>query len=109
MDNIWLWLFYALPWWLQVAVLAILIGIGFAFAVAIFGYERVKGWIVPALVAIAALGALGKAKQQGYNDRRDVQKAEQDKQLDKFKQVQQQVDEKPISQVDKENEKWLRD
>ncbi len=108
MEGFARWLFYALPWWLQVTLVAIPVLIAFYYAVRVFGFERVKGWIAPALALLAALGLLSRAKQQGYNDRRDIQKKAQDDALDDFNKIEKKVDEKPIEQVDRENQPWIK-
>lgn len=103
------WLFYLTPWWVQLIILALPILVLFGVAIRVFGYERVKAFILPAVAILAALGLLGRAKQQGYADRKDIQKKAQDDALNDFQQVQKKVDEKPIQQIDKDNQPWLRD
>lgn len=103
------WLFYLTPWWVQMCILALPVLIVFYVAIRVFGYERVKGFILPALAILGAIGLLGRAKQQGYADRKDVQKKAQDNALKDFNDIEKNVDAKPIDQVDKDNAKWLRD
>lgn len=109
MSEIGKWIFYSIPWPAQVALIALPCLIILVALINVLGFERVKGWIVPVIGLLAAIGLLSSARQQGYNDRRDIQKKKQDEALDDFRKVEQQVDAKPISEVDKENGKWLRD
>lgn len=107
-SDILKWIFYAIPWQAQLALLAIPVLAAFYLAIRVFGYERVKAFILPAVAILAALGLLGRAKQQGYADRKDIQKKAQDNALNDFNQTKQQVDEKPISQVDRDNQPWIK-
>ncbi|MEO9231549.1 MAG: hypothetical protein ABI216_21725 [Devosia sp.] len=107
-DAIGHFLFYSMPWWLQLVLLAIPVLAAFYLAVKVFGWDRVKGWIAPVVAILAAFGMISRARQQGYADRRTEQINAQDKATDDFWKEKQKVDEKPISQVDKENEKWLK-
>lgn len=68
---IWDFILNRIPWWVQVILMLIPVGIGFWFAVLIFGWERVRRFILPALAIIGALGMLGRARQQGYRDREE--------------------------------------
>lgn len=101
-------LWYSIPWWLQITILAIPVLVAIYFAVRIFGFDRVKGWIVPALAILTALGFVTRARQQGYQDRKDIQEKAQEKELDDYKKTEQTIDDKPIDQVDKENDPWLK-
>jgi uncharacterized membrane protein len=102
------WVFYALPWWLQLTLLAIPVLVAFYFAVRIFGFDRVKGFIAPALAILAALGLLSRARQQGYQDRKDIQEKAQDDALKDFDQTKKAVDDETIQQVDKDNQPWIK-
>lgn len=68
--DLWGFLIYQIPWWLQIILLAVPVAALFWFAVGIFGWNRVKGWIIPALALIGAAGALSRAQQSGYADRK---------------------------------------
>lgn len=68
--NLWDFLIYQIPFWLQMLLLAVPVAALFWFAVGIFGWNRVKGWIIPALALIGAAGALSRAQQKGYADRK---------------------------------------
>ena len=103
------WLFYLTPWWVQLCILALPVLVVFYVAIRVFGYQRVKGFILPALAILGAIGLLGRAKQQGYADRKDVQKKAQDNALKDFNHIEKNVDAQPIAPVANDNAKWLRD
>ena len=75
-------LVYKLWWPLQVGGLAFMLAVLFLLAVRIFGWERVRPWVLklwlPLAILLAAFGLTRKAQQQGYTDRR----AEEEKALD---------------------------
>lgn len=109
MSGFFYWLFYSLPWYLQAAiVLALYAGLLYV-AKMIFGWERVRPFALPLLLLPLGIAYAVKLQQSGYADR----KAEEDKAVDlaveDFKDHRQEVDKKPIDQIDKENEKWLKD
>lgn len=106
MNWLWSFLIYGLPWWVQLAIVAVPVLLGFYVAVRVFGWDRVKMWIAPALVLLAALGLASKNRQQGYTDRR----AEEEKALDHAEDL---VDEKRTdiandsdAQSNKRFERW---
>lgn len=102
----WDFLFYHLPLWLQLSILAIPVAIGFWFAIQIFGWEKVRGWIAPALAVLAAFGLLSRSQQKGYADR----KAQEDQALQKAEKTvdekRQEINKLPDSEVDKRLGKW---
>lgn len=106
---IWDFIFYHIPFWLQVTLLAIPVAVAFWFAIQIFGWEKVRGWIAPALAVLAALGLLSRARQQGYGDRQ-VQEKQADTQVttefDKIHKVDEGLSDK---ELDKKNAPWLKD
>lgn len=102
------WLIYGIPWWAQVAILAVPVILAFYVAVRVFGWDRVKLWIAPALVILAAFGFAQKNKQQGYLDRR----AEEEKALDHAEEIveheQTEVKRLPDVELDQKVDKWTR-
>jgi hypothetical protein len=108
MDGFWNFIFYSLPWPVQLLLLAIPVGIAFYFAVLIFGWERVRPFVLPILGVLAALGFASKLKQEGYNDRR----AEEEKALDRAEEIvddeRQDVQKLPDVELDQEVDKWTR-
>lgn len=102
------WLIYGIPWQVQTAIMVVIALIVLALLVRIFGFERVKVWIVPVVSFLAALGMLSRSRQQGYNDRR----VEEEKALDIAEDF---VDDKrdevqvlPDVELDKKVDKWSR-
>jgi hypothetical protein len=108
MNWLWDWLFYGIPFWVQVGILAVPVLIGFYIAVRLLGWERVRGWIPAALIALTAIGALSRTRQQGYADR----KRQEDVALDKAEKVvveeRTEVTALPDKQLDDEVDKWSR-
>lgn len=73
------WLLYSLPWWVQVAILAVVIGVPVYLVVAmIWGRAAANRLLLPIVGILAAIGLASRSRQQGYNDRR----AEEEKALD---------------------------
>jgi len=106
--NLWTWLFYSLPWQAQaVGALAVVLGL-LALAVKVFGWQRVKPFVLPVLALVGAGALLTRERQKGYQEREDIQNKAQDAAIDDFNKVKADVAKKPISEVDKDNEKWLR-
>lgn len=106
--NLWDFIFYHLPWYVQITLLAIPVAVAFWFAIQIFGWEKVRGWIAPALAVLAALGLASRAQQKGYNDRR----AEEEKALDRAEEIvedeKQDVHTMPDQELDSEVDRWTR-
>lgn len=109
MDWLWSFLFYSLPWYWQIAILAVLVGVpGYLVTRAVLGPERANRLLLPFLGALAALGFASKLRQSGYNDRR----AEEEKALDHAEEIvvdeKQDVQKLPDVEVDKEIDQWTR-
>lgn len=109
MDWLWSFLAYTIPWWVQVLLLAGLVGVPVYLVVAmVWGRETANRLLLPLIGLIAALGAASKLKQDGYNDRR----AEEEKALDKAEEIvvdeKQDVQRLPDVEVDKEIDQWTK-
>lgn len=109
MEWFWSFLFYSLPWYWQVALLALLVGVpGYFLARMILGPERANRLLLPILGALAALGFASKIRQSGYNDRR----AEEEKALDHAEEIVEDertdVQKLPDVEVNKEIDEWTR-
>ena len=108
MNWLWHFILYTIPWEVQLAA-ALLFALGILFLlVRIFGFDRVKGWILP-VVALIGVGALAsRNRQAGYNDRR----AEEEKALDHAEEIvedeRQDVQRLPDVELDQEIDKWTR-
>lgn len=105
---IWDFLFYHLPWWLQISLLAIPVALAFWFAIITFGWMRVRAFIAPALAVLAALGLLSRARQQGYGDRKVEEKAAEDKAVKTVDKTRTDVQALPDDKLDTEVDKWSR-
>lgn len=109
MDWLWSFLLYALPWWLQVAILALIIGVPVYLVVAmIWGRPVANRLLLPIAGILAAIGLASRSRQQGYYDRR----AEEEKALDYAEEIVE--DEKadvhrlPDVELDEETDRWTR-
>lgn len=70
MGNIWSWLFYSLPWQVQIGALLIVALVILYLLVRVFGWDRVKPYVIPVLGLIGAAGLLSRAQQKGFADRK---------------------------------------
>ncbi len=108
MSGIWNWLFYSLPWWVQLTILAVPVAVGFWFAIQIFGWEKVRGFIAPVLGILAALGLLSRAQQQGYADRKAQEKQAEDKAIKTVEQERADAQAMDDKQLNEETDRWSR-
>ncbi len=106
--NLWNWLWFELPWQVQITLLAIPVAIGFWFAIQIFGWEKVRGWIAPALGILAALGLLSRSQQKGYAERKAEEDAAARKAEDVVDKTRTEVKNLPDDKLDHEVDKWSR-
>ncbi len=107
-DAIIRWAIYSLPWYVQGALLAIMwSGISVAVGM-LFGWKYARMMMWPVVALIGAIVLLSRARQQGYTDRRAEEEKAFDHAVDDFEDHRQEVDKKPIDQIDKENSKWLK-
>lgn len=108
MNTVVEFLLYALPWWVQIGILVTLAAGALLIAANIFGWNAVRGWIVPIVGVLAALGLASRSRQQGYNDRR----AHEEKALDKAEEIHDDVEERiqkmPDHELNDEVDRWSR-
>lgn len=69
--NLWHFIQFVIPWYLQVALIAVAVAAVFIALVQVFGWEKVRPFFMPAIAALAAVGLLSRARQQGYKARED--------------------------------------
>lgn len=105
---IWDFIFYHIPFWLQITLLAIPVAVAFWFAIQIFGWEKVRGFIAPALGVLAALGLLSRAQQKGYADRKAQEKQTEDKAKQTVDTTRTETQALPDTKLDAEVDKWSR-
>ncbi len=106
--NLWDFLFYHLPVWLQLTILAIPVAVAFWFAIQVFGWEKVRGWILPVLGVLAALGLLSRSRQQGYADRKVEEGIAEKKAETVVDKTRTDVQALPDDQLDEKVDKWSR-
>lgn len=101
-------LLYGIPWQFQVAILALLLAGLFLLAVKLFGWQRVKPWVAPALALLALIGLGSKNRQQGYQDREEQEHVAVDKATDEFEAIHRKNEGLTDAEIDKKNDPWLR-
>lgn len=79
----WEFLIYSMPWWLQLALAALFVAVAFLVAVRIFGWERVRPLLLPAIAILGALGLVQRSRQQGWADKVKKDLAAADKLIDR--------------------------
>lgn len=67
--SLWDVLVYMLPWWAQLAIAATALAGLFLLAVKVFGWERVRPFVVPAFAVVGAGALLSRARQKGWQDK----------------------------------------
>ena len=109
MDAVWSFILYSLPWYVQVVLLAVCVGLpAYLIIAAVFGRAAANQLLLPIAGAIAALGFASKLQQDGYQDRR----AEEEKALDKAEEIvvdkREEVQRMPDQEVRDETDRWSR-
>lgn len=75
MQSLIIWLFYELPWYVQIGILAIAVGIPiYILAVAIFGAQVANRYLLHGIILIVTIGMASRWRQQGWNARKDEEK-----------------------------------
>lgn len=108
MSLLWGWLLVHLPWWAWGIIIA-LVWAGLAWAVGmLFGWKYARMMLWPAVALVALVALYVRARQEGYGVRAEEEQGAVDKAVDDFKRHEDAVNKKPIEQIDRENNKWLR-
>lgn len=102
------WLLYSLPWQWQAALIAVPVGIIFLVVGNLIGWDKVRGFILPAIAAIGALALLSRARQQGYTDRKKQEGQAQAKAEKTVEQQRREADGATDEQLDREIDRWSR-
>lgn len=103
------WLLYSLPWQLQIALLAVPVGIAFIVVGNIIGWDKVRVFIVPAIGALAAIGLLGRARQQGAADQRVKQERVDQRARDTIAEGRKDVADDTDPELDARLNRWTKD
>lgn len=79
MEGFIIWLFYELPWYVQVGILAIVVGIPiYILAVAIFGAQVANRYIIHGVILLVTIGAASRWRQQGWDaHKEELKRAEE--------------------------------
>lgn len=109
MDWFWSFLVYSIPFWLQVLILAGIIGVPSYLVVRmIWGAEVANRLMVPFLLVLGAIGAGSKARQSGYQDRRAEEEKALDKAEDFAEDKRHEIDALPDAELNDRLKKWER-
>ncbi len=108
--DLWSFLAYSLPWWVQALFLLVVVGVPILLvAMMIWGPKAVLRLLLPVAGFILTLGLASRLRQQGYADRR----AEEEKALDRAEEIaqeeQEEVQRLPDVELDKRVDKWSLD
>jgi hypothetical protein len=95
-------------WWLLPSVLGLAAAIAVMVAVAVFGWDRVRPYIVPIIVAVASLGLLSRARSQGYREREEVEERAKDKAERIGEDQKDKAEDLTDDQLDNETDRWTR-
>lgn len=69
MFGLWNFLLYSIWWPIQVGIVAIIAAVLFLLAVKIFGWERMRHFLLPILAVIGAGALLSRSRQAGWKDK----------------------------------------
>jgi len=82
---LWNFLLYSVPWYAWLALAAVVAAALFLLAVRVFGWERVKPWVLPVFIAVGAGALLSRSRQQGWKDKVAADIKAADKLIEKAK------------------------
>lgn len=88
----WEFLLYVIPWYVQVAVVALFVAVMFLVAVKIFGWERVRRYLLPVAALLGAGALLSRSRQAGWKDKAKRDMREADKLIDKSRETRKQAE-----------------
>lgn len=106
---LWNWLIDQIPWWVQMIILAAVVGLPtLLVAFMIWGPKAVLRAVLPVLGVILTLGLASRFRQAGYRDR----KLEEDRAADRAEKTvdkaRADVKALPDDKLDKETDRWTR-
>jgi hypothetical protein len=106
-------LLYGIPWWFQVILLAIIVGVPtYLVAAMIWGTEAVNRQVlrllVPIIGLLVAIGLLSRSRQQGYNDRRAEEEKALDAAEDFVEDKRDEVQKLPDVELDRRSDRWIK-
>ncbi len=108
LANIPACVFYAIPWWVWTLLMVGVAGAGTLWAVQVFGWEKVKGWLPGILIGIGAVSVINRQRQQGYKDSEEIHEHVDKQVVDEFEQIHRKHEGETDEQLDKENKPWLK-
>jgi type VI protein secretion system component VasK len=75
-EHLYTFLFYMMPWWLQVLILAAIVGVPvYLIAAMLFGTRVVNRYVLFGVLFLITLGYASKLRQDGYQRRQDEERA----------------------------------
>lgn len=113
MSWFWTALLYSVPWWLQVVLLALIVGVpSYLVTAMVFGTAEVNRQllrlIVPLVGILGAIGLVSRSRQQGYNDRRAEEEKALDVAEDYVDDKRHEVQKLPDVELDERVDRWSR-
>jgi hypothetical protein len=95
-------------YWLYFAGITAVVAALFVLAVAMFGWNRVKGFLLPMLGVLAVFGLRAKIQQDAYKDRDNETKVVEDKARDEFKQIHDKNEALTEDELDAKNKPFIK-
>ena len=77
------WLIYQVPWWVWAGFALLLYAVGLYVAAAIFGWQRVRPFALPAIALLGAFAMLHRSRQSGWEAKVKKDLAAADKLIDR--------------------------
>lgn len=109
MDAIATFLIWQMPWWVQVLVLALIVGVPtFLVAAMIFGTKAASRWVLHGIAVLVTLGLASKLRQEGYAARQAIEERARREAEEKAAEERDRVRTLPDDKLDEELDKWSR-
>lgn len=109
LTSIVAWLFYELPWYVQIGILAIAVGIPiYILAVAIFGAQVANRYLLHGIILIVTIGMASRWRQQGWNARKDEEKRAEERAEKIADDIRDDVQRLPDDKLDQKVDKWTK-
>lgn len=109
MNAVWDFLLWTMPWWVQVLIMALIVGVPtFLVAAMIFGVKEASRWVLHAVAVLITLGLASKLRQEGYAARKAAEDRARREAEEKAAEERDRVKTLPDDKLDEEVDKWSR-